>query len=86
MSLNKLVRLLNGQNKIAVIVGTVTDDNRLLDVPKLTVAALRFTETARAKIVNAGGKCLTLDQLVMTAPTGKSLKECIALIGFVLLN
>lgn len=37
----------------------------------MTVAALRFTETARAKIVKAGGKCLTLDQLIMTAPTGK---------------
>ena len=54
-----------------MVVGTVTDDNRLLKVPKITVAALRFTETARARIVNAGGKCLTLDQLVMTAPTGK---------------
>lgn len=37
----------------------------------MTVAALRFTETARAKIVKAGGKCLTLDQLIMTTPTGK---------------
>jgi large subunit ribosomal protein L18e len=37
----------------------------------MTVAALRFTETARARIVKAGGKCLTLDQLIMTAPTGK---------------
>lgn len=36
----------------------------------MTVAALRFTETARARIVKAGGKCLTLDQLIMTAPTG----------------
>ena len=50
-----------------MVVGTVTDDNRLLKVPKITVAALRFTETARARIVNAGGKCLTLDQLVLTA-------------------
>ena len=49
---------------------TVTDDNRVVDCAKMTVAALRFTETARAKIVKAGGKCLTLDQLIMTAPTG----------------
>ena len=55
-----------------VSVATVTDDNRLLDVPKMTVAALRFTETARAKIVKAGGKCLTLDQLIMTCPTGSN--------------
>lgn len=54
-----------------VVVASVTDDIRLLDVPKLTIAALRFTETARARIVKAGGKCLTLDQLLMTAPTGK---------------
>jgi large subunit ribosomal protein L18e len=39
----------------------MTDDKRILDVPKLTVAALRFTETARARILKAGGKCLTLD-------------------------
>jgi large subunit ribosomal protein L18e len=43
------------------VIGTVTDDIRLIDLPKLTVAALRFTETARARIVKAGGKCLTLD-------------------------
>ena len=49
-------------DRIAVVVGTVTDDIRLLEVPqKLTVAALRFTETARARITQAGGKCLTLD-------------------------
>jgi large subunit ribosomal protein L18e len=59
------------RDKIVVAVATVTDDNRLLDVPKLTIAALRFTETARARIVKAGGKCLTLDQLLLTAPTGK---------------
>ena len=59
------------RDKIAVVVASVTDDVRLLDVPKMTVAALRFTETARARIVKAGGKCMTLDELIMTAPTGK---------------
>jgi hypothetical protein len=63
---------LNNQHRerIAVVVGTVTDDQRVLDCPKLTIAALRFTETARARIIKAGGKCLTLDQLVQLAPTG----------------
>ena len=37
----------------------------------MTVAALRFTEAARARITAAGGQCLTLDQLVMQAPEGK---------------
>jgi hypothetical protein len=36
---------------VAVLVGTVTDDVRLHEVPKLRVTALRFTETARARIV-----------------------------------
>merc|ERR1712070_913959 len=70
ISISKIAQLLKGQDKIVVSVATVTDDNRLLDVPKMTIAALRFTESARARIVKAGGKCLTLDQLVMTAPTG----------------
>lgn len=56
-----------------MIVGTVTDDQRLLEIPKLTVAALRVTETARARILKAGGKVLTLDQLVLLAPTGMTL-------------
>ena len=54
-----------------VFVGTVTDDERQHEVPKMTIAALRFTESARARIVKAGGKCMTLDQLVMAAPEGK---------------
>ena len=57
--------------KTIVVVGTVTDDNRLLNAPKkLSVAALRFTRTARARIEKAGGECLTLDQLALRAPTG----------------
>ncbi|KAG4438696.1 putative 60S ribosomal protein L18-B [Leptodontidium sp. 2 PMI_412] len=59
-------------NKTIVVIGTVTDDNRLLTVPKLSVAALRFTATARARIVAAGGEVLTLDQLALRAPTGSN--------------
>jgi ribosomal protein L18E len=56
--------------KTIVIVGTVTDDNRMLEVPKLSIAALRFTATARARILAAGGEALTLDQLALRTPTG----------------
>jgi large subunit ribosomal protein L18e len=72
LSLSKIVKLLKGQDKTVVFVGTVTDDIRLLDVPKVTVAALKFTETARARVTKAGGKCMTLDELVMKAPTGSN--------------
>lgn len=60
------------KGKTIVTVGTVTDDNRLLTVPKLSVAALRFTSTARARITEAGGECLTLDELAQRAPTGSN--------------
>ena len=53
-----------------MLVGTITDDVRLYEVPKLRVAALRVTETARARILKAGGEILTFDQLALVAPTG----------------
>ncbi|CAN7943707.1 unnamed protein product, partial [Ixodes persulcatus] len=59
------------ENLIAVVVGTVTDDLRLYDVPKLRLCALRVTERARARILKAGGEILTFDQLAVQAPKGK---------------
>ena len=51
LALNNLAKFMKGkEDKVAVLVGTVTDDPRLLEMPKLTVCALRFTETARARI------------------------------------
>lgn len=72
VSLSRIAKnLKNGnENKTVVVVGTVTDDNRLLTVPKMTVAALRFTATARARITAAGGQVMTLDQLALEKPTG----------------
>ena len=70
-SLSKLAAFMaKAEVKIAVLVGTVTDDVRLYEVPKLKVCALKFTETARARIVAAGGECMTFDQLATVAPTG----------------
>eukprot|EP00798_Chlamydomonas_sp_ICE-L_P020148 gene20148-26880_t len=79
LSLSKLAAFMKGkEEKVAVIVSTVTDDVRLFDVPKLKVVALRFTETARARITKAGGECLTFDQLALERPTGKN---CVLLRG-----
>lgn len=48
LSLNRLVRYMKGkEGKVAVIVGSVTNDARLLEVPNLNVCALRFTADAR---------------------------------------
>merc|ERR1711904_131323 len=72
MSLSKPASLMGSkEGKTAVIVGPVTDDKRLLEVPKLSVCALRFTESARARIAKSGGECLTFDQLALRSPLGK---------------
>lgn len=72
MSLSAIAKQLKGKSEdtIAVLVGTVTNDERLLDVPKMIVAALKFTAIARARIIKAGGEALTLDQLAQRAPIG----------------
>ena len=71
LSLSKLTKFMAGKDgKMAVVVGTVTDGKRLFDVPKMQVCALRFTETARARIVKNGGECITFDKLALKAPTG----------------
>ncbi|KAK9945702.1 hypothetical protein M0R45_011201 [Rubus argutus] len=73
LSLSRLIRYMQGkEDKIAVLVGTVTDDVRVSEVPALKVTALRFTERARARIEKAGGECLTFDQLALRAPLGQN--------------
>mmetsp|Transcript_4892 Transcript_4892/g.9328 ORF Transcript_4892/g.9328 Transcript_4892/m.9328 type:complete len:193 (-) Transcript_4892:198-776(-) len=73
IGLNRLAKYMkNKDGKIAVIVGKVTDDVRMLEVPQLTVCALSFTENARKRILAAGGECLTFDQLALRAPTGSN--------------
>ncbi|XP_068659207.1 large ribosomal subunit protein eL18x [Aristolochia californica] len=73
LSLSRLIRFMQGkEDKIAVVVGTVTDDTRVYEVPAIKVTALRFTERARARIIKAGGECLTFDQLALRAPLGQN--------------
>jgi len=43
-----------------------------LEVPKINVCALRFTESARARITKAGGFCTTFDQLALNRPNGEN--------------
>ncbi|CAH1171306.1 unnamed protein product [Phaedon cochleariae] len=73
ISLSRVVRLMKTPGReglTAVIVGTVTDDARIFEVPKLSICALRVTETARSRILKAGGEIITFDQLALRAPTG----------------
>merc|ERR1719502_85454 len=73
MSISRInTNMAGNEDKIAVVVGTVTDDCRIPDEPKLKICALRFTEAARQRIEDAGGECLTFDQLALQAPTGSN--------------
>ena len=76
MSLSRITKEIanvpEAESKVIVQVGTVTDDVRLTEIPKLTIAALRFTRSAKERILNAGGEVLTLDQLALRAPTGSN--------------
>ncbi|KAL4240111.1 60S ribosomal protein L18 [Mactra antiquata] len=75
MSLARLDRMMKKsgrEGKTAVVVGTVTDDLRLLKVPKLKLCALKVTERARGRILKAGGEIITFDQLALKAPKGKN--------------
>ena len=71
MSLSRIAKhTIKDDKRTIVVIGTVTDDNRLLNVPEITVAALRFTSSARARIIAAGGRPITIDQLALEKPTG----------------
>ena len=86
MSLAKVMKFLTkerdgkayNQGKTAVVVGTILDDERKLDIPAMNICALKFSASARARVEAAGGKCLTFDQLALQAPTGEG---CVLLRG-----
>ncbi|XP_058738527.1 large ribosomal subunit protein eL18y-like [Vicia villosa] len=84
ISLKRLTDAMKGKEcKVCVVVGVVTDDSRvynipaikataLRELPAIKVTALRFTDIARSRIESAGGQCLTFDELVKMAPLGQN--------------
>ena len=75
ISISKLLKHADNddkKSKILVVVGKVLNDERMLQVPRLRVCALQFTETARKRIEKAGGECLTFNELVKISPDGKN--------------
>lgn len=66
------------EDKTAVVVGSITNDVRLFDLPKLKVCALHVTEQARTRILKAGGQIMTFDQLALKSPKGEN---CVLLSG-----
>merc|ERR1711976_180362 len=75
MSLSRLARHMKKSgrdNKIAVVVGTITNDVRIHEIPKMKICALHVTEGARARILKTGGELMTFDQLALRAPKGQN--------------
>ncbi|CAB1448847.1 unnamed protein product [Pleuronectes platessa] len=74
ISISRLIRkmkMAGRENRTAVVVGTVTDDVRIQDIPKLKICALRVTDGARRRILKAGGTVMTFDQLALASPKGQ---------------
>ncbi|TDH11746.1 hypothetical protein EPR50_G00063890 [Perca flavescens] len=74
ISISRLIRKMKmpgRENRIAVVVGSVTDDVRIQDIPKLKICALRVTDGARRRILKAGGQVMTFDQLALASPKGQ---------------
>ncbi|XP_043852976.1 60S ribosomal protein L18-like [Dromiciops gliroides] len=74
LSLSRMIRkmkLPGRENRTALVVGTVTDDAGIQDVHKLKLCAPSVTSNAWNRILKAGGKILTFDQLAMSSPKGK---------------
>lgn len=61
-----------GDKKIAVIVGTVTDDTRDMEPASgVRICALKFTKSAKERILARGGEVITFDELARIDPKGE---------------
>jgi large subunit ribosomal protein L18e len=66
--INRYIR----ENEIALVPGKVLSTGEL--TKKTSIAAYAFSEKAREKIKKAGGKCLTIEELMKINPTGKNVR------------
>ncbi|MCD6492674.1 MAG: 50S ribosomal protein L18e [Archaeoglobaceae archaeon] len=59
-------------NETIIVPGKVLGSGKINK--KVTVAALSFSESAKRKIENAGGKCLTIMELLEENPKGSGVR------------
>lgn len=76
VSTSKLAYAAKGlkEGTILATVSKVVDDKRFLTLPKMTICALSFSESAVQRIKAAGGQAITFDQLAIQRPTGSNVK------------
>ena len=71
VNLSKIERYVE-ENEVALVPGKVLSSGRL--TKKVMVAAWDFSDKAREKIQKAGGKCLSIEELVKEKPDGKGVR------------
>lgn len=60
--------LQENSEKVAVVVGKVVDDERLIILPSMRIVALQWSRSVQEKVEKCGGSFFTLDQLFKVAP------------------
>ncbi|MEM2888162.1 MAG: 50S ribosomal protein L18e [Candidatus Bathyarchaeia archaeon] len=71
VNISKINRLTK-ENEVVIVPGKVLGSGMINHA--LTVAALDFSKQAREKILEAKGKCLTLQEIVEMNPKGTSIR------------
>lgn len=71
VNLNRISRYTNPK-EIALIPGKVLSSGEL--TKKVSIAAWSFSEKSQEKIEKAGGKCLSIEEVVKTNPKGKDIR------------
>ncbi|EPR78747.1 60S ribosomal protein L18 [Spraguea lophii 42_110] len=62
LKLSNIIEQANGK-EIVVFVGKVLDDDKILEIPKITIVALKISKQAKEKLTLNGGEFYTLDKL-----------------------
>jgi len=70
-NISKLEKYLN-KGDTAIIPGKLLGDGEI--TKPITISAKQFSKTAKTKIEQAGGKCLTYEEILKKNPSGSKIK------------
>ena len=71
VNLNRISRYVN-EKETALIPGKVLSDGNL--TKKVSIAAWSFSETSKEKIKKAGGKTMSIEELMKSNPKGENIR------------
>jgi large subunit ribosomal protein L18e len=69
VKLSLVARGIAGKEKVAAVVAKVLDDERMIEIPKITLIALQISKAAKSKIEKCGGKVYTFDEMFKVCPS-----------------